>query len=104
MNVKAEGIAVGAMAGGMVALGTLDAYLTTKFVAHGGGYELNPLMRALLEHSVTEFWLLKIFGSAIAAFILVRLYQRLPRVATTAFILCILAMLSICVWNIAMIL
>ena len=97
--MKAEGVAVGGMAGGMVLLSTLDAYLTTQIVVHGGGIELNPLMQSLLNHSVTGFWLLKIFGSAIAAYLLVHIYQRLPKVACFAFGCCLTALAGIVVWN-----
>lgn len=96
---SAEGIAVGAMAGGMVLLSTIDAMLTTQIVAHGGGTELNPLMRHLLDNSLLAFWLLKIFGSGIAAYILVRMYQRLPKVACFAFGCCLTALAGIVVWN-----
>ncbi len=97
--MRAEAIAVGAMAGGMVLLGTADAYLTTQLVVHGSGYELNPIMRYLLDHSVNTFWLLKILGSAIAAFFLVRIYQRYPKLACFAFGACLTIMAGIVLWN-----
>ena len=97
--MKAEGIVVGAMAGGMVLLGTADAFLTTQVVVFGGGTELNPIMRHVLEQSVTGFWLLKIFGSAIMAFLLIRCYQRFPKLACFAFGACLATLAGIVAWN-----
>ncbi len=96
---KAEALAVRGMAGSMVLLGTLDAYLTTKIVVHGGGYELNPVMRHVLNNSVTGFWLIKIVGSVIAAYLLVRIYRKYPKLACFAFGACLAVMAGIVAWN-----
>ncbi len=44
-------------------------YLTNLALGHGG-YELNPLMRQLIEHNVQMFVALKVYGSMVAVTLL----------------------------------
>ncbi len=97
--MKAEKLVVGIMAVGIVGLSILDAYLTTKIVVHGGGTELNPVMRTMLEDGTTDFWLLKIIGSSLAALLLYRIWKRKPRIGIAAFVSCLTVMAGVAGWN-----
>jgi len=83
-----------------IGLNTLDAYLTHKVVVEGSGYELNPLVRSVLETSPSHFWLWKVLGSAVLAGLLLLVARRFPRTAKNVLILCVGILLLICIWNI----
>lgn len=97
-RMKAKEIGVGKLAVAFVGLNTLDAYLTHKVVIDGNGYELNPLVRGMLE-TPSNFWLWKVVGSIILAGLLLLISRRFPTLAKNVLKLCVAILILICLWN-----
>ena len=64
-----------------VLLNILDMYLTNLALGHGG-YELNPIMRHLIEYNAHMFSALKVYGSmaAVALLLLFRKHISVGRI------------------------
>ena len=98
--MKAKEIGVGKLAIAFIGLNTLDAYLTHRVVVEGGGYELNPLVRSVLDTSPSNFWLFKVLGSMVLAGLILLVARRFPRTAKNVLLLCVGILILICLWNI----
>ena len=82
---------------GLVALNIIDAVLTLAVV--GKGYELNPVMRYLLEQPVWAFWVFKVGFALVFAVVLVRLSDRFPRQVKRILTILVVAMVGVCLFN-----
>jgi hypothetical protein len=79
-----------------VVLNTIDALLTSYIVGGGLSFELNPLMAALLEHSVGTFLLVKV---GVVGPLLAALLMKTPSDRPAVFGVVVLGLTM--VWNIA---
>jgi len=86
------------LAGSFVGLSSLDAVLT-KVVVGNGGYELNPVVRRILEQPEWVFWAFKIGGAIVCALVLLLLARRFPRQIKNILILLTVIMLGVCLFN-----
>lgn len=86
------------LAGSFVGLSALDATLT-KVAVVNGGYELNPVMRHMLEQPEWIFWALKLGGAVVCALVLLLLARRFPCPIKRIFTLLTAIMLGVCLFN-----
>ena len=96
-SVKPKALQNTKLAIGFVALSVIDAALTLAVV--GKGYELNPVMRYLLEQPVWAFWVFKVGFALVFAVVLVRLSDRFPRQVKRILTILVVAMVGICLFN-----
>lgn len=83
-----------------VLLNILDAPLTLVVKARGG-HEVNPVINALLRHSIWAFWLFKVSGASAFALCLVLASNRFPDQAKRILTILVFAVAVICVFNLA---
>jgi Domain of unknown function (DUF5658) len=81
----------------LVALVVADGIITRFLVINNLGTELNPFLQTWVESDT--LLLLKLAGSAIAAFMLWRVSKKYPRLTLIVTISCIVFYMFIIIWN-----
>ena len=82
-----------------VGLNVLDAVLTLAAMIQGELYELNPIMRKLLEQPGWMFWGFKIVAAIVCASLLLLLAAKYPRQIKRILTVLVVVMLGVCLVN-----
>ena len=82
-----------------VGLNILDAGLTVAAMSKGGVCEANPLMSHLLEQPAWVFWTTKISLTLIFALLLLIFSNKYPRQVKRIFIVLVITMAGVCLFN-----
>jgi len=87
------------LAATFVGLNIMDAALTVVGMSQGGVAEVNPIMRGFLGQPGRVFWVFKIGVGIIFALLLLLFAAKYPQSVKRIFILLVIFMSAICLFN-----